>query len=135
MAVRGILTCGLFGWLLLMVVSCAPPQESPILSGQLPVSVPPTAQVGHTIEVSVGPVPKSDGKSIGLVVVSANGPFTYSAIFDEYDMAYFTIPADVTGQSGYIALIIAVEDARAEASILLSSPHLPATIQLYGNRI
>ncbi|TVR24576.1 MAG: hypothetical protein EA396_01210 [Anaerolineaceae bacterium] len=122
------MACGLVGWLLLMVVSCAPSQQSPILSGQLPVSAPPTAQVGHTIEVSVGPVPESGGKSIGLVVISANGPFTYSAVFDEHNMAYFTIPTDVTGQSGYIALILAVEDARAEASILLSSPHQPITI-------
>lgn len=105
---------------MLSIITPQPP--IPTLTGWLPLNVPTGAQVGHTIDVVVGPVPQSQGKLVGLVVVSTDGPFTYNAVFDPSGMAYFTIPADATRQVGYLALIVAADDARGEASILLSLP-------------
>ena len=90
------------------------------LSGDLPIGAPRVASTGDQINVQIGPVSVSNGTPVGLVMVGAHGPRVYNATF-EAGMAHFVIPSGDTSQPGYLALIVAADDARGEASILLYS--------------
>jgi hypothetical protein len=88
------------------------------LTGDLPIAAPSSAFAGEAIFVTVGPVAASNGTPIGLVMIGAYGPRVYNTVF-ESGIASFIIPAEDTRQPGYLALIVAADDARGEASIRL----------------
>jgi hypothetical protein len=90
------------------------------LTGDLPIGAPRVASTGDQINVEIGPVSVSNGTPVGLVMVGAHGPRVYNATF-EAGMAHFVIPSGDTLQPGYLALIVAADDARGETSILLYS--------------
>ncbi|MFW5691729.1 MAG: hypothetical protein ACOCX3_00090 [Chloroflexota bacterium] len=111
--------CGIT--LVLVSGACSTDRQPPNLTGRLQINAPHSANAGEVIEVSVGPVVASHGLPVGLVAVGTKGPQVYTTAFDSAGMAYFTIPSDDTRQPGYLALIAAADDARGEASILLTS--------------
>lgn len=88
------------------------------LQGMLPVVAPSALHSGDSLRVTVGPVADADGKSIGLVMIGAQGLNVYRSVF-EADTAYFDIPQADTAQIGYLTLIAAVDDARGETVVML----------------
>lgn len=103
--------------LLLVLVACVSEARQP-LTGTLPVMAPLTALAGQEIQVVVGPVDVDNGTPIGMVLVGTYGPRVYNTVFAS-GVAAFTIPSEHTLQPGYLALIVAVDKARGEASIVL----------------
>lgn len=103
--------------LFLLMVGCTDTARPP-LTGDLPVTAPVAVHAGESIQVVVGPVEVDNGTPIGMVSVGAFGPRVYNTVFSA-GMAAFTIPSEHTLQPGYLALIVAVESARGEASIIL----------------
>jgi len=97
------------------------------LSGDLPIGAPLIASTGDEISVEIGPVNAGDGTPVGLVMVGTHGPRVYNTTF-EAGMAQFVIPPADTLQPGYLALIVAADDARGEASILLYARNNRATL-------
>ncbi len=112
-------------WMLvfLIITACTTaPSHLPKLTGDIPIHVPTTATAGSAIEISVGPLNVANGTPIGLVMVGVHGPKVYNTVFTD-GKAFFQIPSTDTYQPGYMALIVASENARGEASILLSIPN------------
>ncbi|NJL57813.1 hypothetical protein HC928_23790 [bacterium] len=90
------------------------------LTGYLPIEAPMVANAGDQIAITIGPVVVDNGTPVGLVMLGTYGPRVYRTEFQS-GLAYFTIPAEHTLQPGYLALIVAAEEARGEASIILFS--------------
>lgn len=104
------------GWLVLLT-QCT---SGAALTGNLPIEAPDVANAGDQIAVTIGPVSADNGTPVGLVMLGTYGSRVYRAEFHA-GMAHFTIPAEHTLQPGYLALIVAAEEARGEASIILFS--------------
>lgn len=104
------------------------------LTGVLPIGAPAVASTGQQIDVEIGPVVTSNGTPVGLIMVGAHGPRVYNTTF-EAGMAHFVIPSKDTLQPGYLALIVAAEDARGEASILLHAGGQRAVFPLVGTTL
>ncbi len=92
----------------------------PRLTGDIPIRAPSTASAGSAIDVTIGPVNVANGTPIGLVMVGIHGPKVYNTVFQNGE-AHFRIPPSDTYQTGYVALIVASQDARGEASIIVLS--------------
>ncbi|MDX2075057.1 MAG: hypothetical protein SFZ02_01390 [bacterium] len=108
--------------LLIFITACSAPETFiPKLTGTIPIHAPDVASAGSPIEISIGPVNVANGTPIGLVMVGVHGPKVYNTVFTD-GQAYFKIPSSDTYQPGYVALIVASEDARGEASIIVFSP-------------
>lgn len=108
---------------------CQRPLEAPaLLSGALPIEAPLIANAGEQIEITIGPVPATNGTRVGLVMTGTHGPRIYNTQF-ESGMAHFVIPADDTRQPGYLALVAAADDARGEHGIVVFSRR---TFSVYG---
>jgi hypothetical protein len=108
--------------LLVFVTACTTAENMlPKLTGNIPINAPSTASAGSDINVSVGPLNVANGTPIGLVMVGVRGPKVYNTVFTNGE-AHFRIPSTDTYQLGYVALIVASQDARGEASIIVSSP-------------
>lgn len=105
-------------FLSVLPVSCG--NETAQLSGILPIDAPSIVVTGTQIEVRVGPVEANNGTPIGLVAVGTYGPRVYHSEFQSGE-ARFLIPADDTRQPGYLALIVAADDARGNTSVILFS--------------
>jgi hypothetical protein len=114
--------CLLFVFVLIASLQDTPPQTLP-LTGILPIAVPRIANTGQQIDVEIGPVTADNGTPVGLVLVGAHGPRVYNTTF-EAGMARFVIPSKDTHQPGYMALIVAADNARGEASIILFTPRV-----------
>jgi len=113
---RGILI------LLVSITACTTAENLlPKLTGNILINAPTTATAGSDIEVSVGPLNVANGTPIGLVMVGVRGPKVYNTVFTNGE-AHFRIPSTDTYQPGYVALIVASENARGEASIIVFSP-------------
>ena len=113
---RLILLVGLF------VTACTQADKIiPTLTGNIPIHAPSTASAGSSIDVTIGPVNVANGTPIGLVMVGIHGPKVYNTVFQNGE-AHFKIPSSDTYQPGYVALIVASQEARGEASIIVFSP-------------
>lgn len=112
-------------WLLLsmiVITACTRADKIvPTLTGNIPIHAPTTARIGSAIEVIVGPVDVANGTPIGLVMVGVHGPKVYNTVFQNGE-AHFKIPPSDMYQPGYVALIVASQEARGEASIIVLSP-------------
>lgn len=107
----------------LIITACTSvPVTIPKLTGNIPIHAPATASAGSAIEVSVGPLNVANGTPIGLVMVGVHGPKVYNTVFTNGE-AFFKIPSTDTFQPGYVALIVASENARGEASIIVFTPN------------
>jgi hypothetical protein len=100
------------------------------LTGDLPVAAPLASHAGEAIQIVVGPVEVDNGTPIGMVLVGTFGPRVYNTVFTS-GIAAFIIPAEHTLQPGYLALIVAVDSARGEASIIL----IPSRTTSTQNRV
>jgi hypothetical protein len=108
--------------LLILITACSTPETIiPKLTGTIPIHAPNIASAGSPIEILIGPINVANGTPIGLVMVGVHGPKVYNTIFTD-GQAYFKIPSTDTYQPGYVALIVASEDARGEASIIVFPP-------------
>jgi hypothetical protein len=113
---RWILLVGLF------ITACTQADKIiPTLTGNIPIHAPSVANAGSAIEVMVGPVNVANGTPIGLVMVGVDGPKVYNTVFQD-GQAYFKIPPSDTYQPGYVALIVASQEARGETSIIVFLP-------------
>jgi len=113
---RVILLVGLF------ITACTQADKIiPTLTGNIPIHAPSTASAGSSIDIRVGPVNVANGTPIGLVMVGVHGPKVYHTVFQN-GLAHFKIPSSDTYQPGYVALIVASQEARGEASIIVFSP-------------
>lgn len=116
-AARGI-TVFMVALLIALVLSqCTSSQR---LSGHLPIEAPLIANAGDQIAITIGPVAVDNGTPVGMVMLGTYGSRVYQTEFYA-GLAHFTIPAEHTLQPGYLALIVAAEEARGEASIILFS--------------
>lgn len=114
--VHWVLLVGLF------ITACTQADKIiPTLTGNIPIHAPSVANAGSAIDIVVGPVNVADGTPIGLVIVGVHGPKVYNTVFQD-GQAYFKIPPNDTYQPGYVALIVASQEARGEASIIVFSP-------------
>ena len=108
---------------LIVVTACTTaPNNIPKLTGNITIHAPATASAGSAIEISIGPLNVANGTPIGLVMVGVHGPKVYNTVFTD-GKAFFQIPSTDTHQPGYVALIVASENARGEASIIVFTPN------------
>lgn len=88
------------------------------LSGTIPIDAPTSSESGHPITITIGPVNARDGLPVGLLMIGSSGPTTYFGKFNS-GKAQFIIPGETTSQLGYLTLIVAAENARGNASVIL----------------
>ena len=127
-----MLRLGLLTLMALVLIACG--QSAPHQTGTLvtlPISAPTYASAGDSIAITIGPAQVADGTPVGLVMVGAYGPRTYTGQFAA-GMAEFIIPAEHTRQPGYLAFIAAADHARGQISVILAPDDINVTAEQAG---
>ena len=94
----------------------APPP--PPLTGEIPVSVVPSARVGDSVSVTLGPMDAVNGTPVLLTVLTTYGPRVLTAAFaNQY--ARILLDETYTKNSGQLSLLAQSGDARGQAQVQL----------------